>query len=205
MLRICTHVGTYREFLRNGASNNKNSLSQREVTRLLQKDAWFEERFLERVRETVSWFATPRGFKKFFDSDGGKSTEKEKKSTSDEKPKSSDSKKAKGGGGSPGGPLDQFPGGWQQIAISVGLILALYLFMDYQSYREISWKEFFHEFLEPGIVDRLEVVDKRWVRIVSSAKSGGQERNPEFDQHCIPVVIWILYLPNVERWWSCRW
>ncbi|VDM60957.1 unnamed protein product [Angiostrongylus costaricensis] len=46
--------------------------------------------------------------------------------------------------------------------------------MDYQSYKEISWKEFYHEFLEPRIVDRLEVVDKRWVRIISSAKATGQ-------------------------------
>ncbi|KHJ98702.1 ATP-dependent metallopeptidase HflB [Oesophagostomum dentatum] len=197
MLRICTHGGNYRDFLRNGASyliklrnisstssslvscssigdKNENLLSQREVARLLRKDACFEQRFLQRVEETISWFATPKGFKKFFDSDGNKPDEKEKKSSSDETSKSSDSKKAKGGSGSPGGPLDQFPGGWQQIAVSVGLIIALYLFMDYQSYREISWKEFFHEFLEPGIVDRLEVVDKRWVRIVSSAKNTGQ-------------------------------
>ncbi|WKX90183.1 hypothetical protein Q1695_009209 [Nippostrongylus brasiliensis] len=151
---------------------NKNSLSQKEVSRLLQKDARFEERFMERVRETVSWFATPKGFKKFFDSDSGKSTAA-KESTTDTK--STDSKKSKSGGsGGSGSPLDQFPGGWQQIAISIGVIIALYLVMDYQSYREISWKEFFHEFLEPGIVDRLEVVDKRWVRIVSSAKATGQ-------------------------------
>ncbi|VDL76752.1 unnamed protein product [Nippostrongylus brasiliensis] len=127
---------------------------------------------MERVRETVSWFATPKGFKKFFDSDSGKSTAA-KESTTDTK--STDSKKSKSGGsGGSGSPLDQFPGGWQQIAISIGVIIALYLVMDYQSYREISWKEFFHEFLEPGIVDRLEVVDKRWVRIVSSAKATGQ-------------------------------
>uniref|UniRef100_A0A0K0D087 AAA domain-containing protein n=1 Tax=Angiostrongylus cantonensis TaxID=6313 RepID=A0A0K0D087_ANGCA len=79
-----------------------------------------------------------------------------------------------GGGGGSTGPFDQIPGGWQQIAVSVGLIIALYLFMDYQSYKEISWKEFYHEFLEPRIVDRLEVVDKRWVRIISSAKATGQ-------------------------------
>ncbi|VDP40733.1 unnamed protein product [Heligmosomoides polygyrus] len=120
---------------------NKNSLSQREVSRLLQKDVRFEERFIERVKDTVNWLATPKGFKKFFDSGDDKAPEKEKKSTSD-------GAKPSGNGG---GPLDQFPGGWQQIAISIGVIIALYLFMDYQSYREISWKEFFHEFLEPGI------------------------------------------------------
>ncbi|KAK6729015.1 hypothetical protein RB195_006209 [Necator americanus] len=193
MLRICTHSGNYKGFFRNGArpliklrniSSTSSSLvsctsisDEREVVRLLQKDVRFEERFLERVNDAISLFAAPRGFKKFFESDDSKSSVKENKSTSEEKPKSAESKKSKGGSGNPGGtgnPLDQFPGSWQQIALSIGVILALYLFMDYQSYREISWKEFFHEFLEPGIVDRLEVVDKRWVRIVSSAKSSGQ-------------------------------
>ncbi|PIO71954.1 hypothetical protein TELCIR_06130 [Teladorsagia circumcincta] len=133
------------------------------------------ERFVARVRETVSWFATPKGFKKFFDSDGAKSPEKEKeKEKSDDTTKSSDTKKSKSSGssGGPGGAFDQLPGGWQQFAVSIGVIIAIYLIVEYQSYREISWKEFFHEFLEPGIVDRLEVVDKRWVRIVSSAKTG---------------------------------
>jgi hypothetical protein len=34
------------------------------------------------------------------------------------------------------------------------------------AYKEISWKEFVSEFLEKGKVQRLEVVDKRWVRVV---------------------------------------
>ncbi|KAK6054542.1 ATP-dependent metallopeptidase HflB [Cooperia oncophora] len=194
MLRVCMNGRSSREFIQNGAGyliklrclsstssplvscssisdKNKSSLSQKEVSRLLQKDTWFEGRFEKRVRDALNWFATPKGFKKFFDSDDTKSSDKEK---SDSPPKSSDTKKSKssGGSGGSGSPFDQFPGGWQQIAISVGVIIAIYLIIDYQSYREISWKEFFHEFLEPGIVDRLEVVDKRWVRIVSSAKTG---------------------------------
>ncbi|VDO58158.1 unnamed protein product [Haemonchus placei] len=113
-----------------------------------------------RVRDTVNWIATPKGFKKFFDSDDAKTPEKEKTD----------------GAAKPSGTiLINYlfsPGSWQQVAVSIGVIVAIYLFIEYQSYREISWKEFFHEFLEPGIVDRLEVVDKRWVRIVSSAKTG---------------------------------
>lgn len=50
---------------------------------MLQKDVRFEERFIERVKDTVNWLATPKGFKKFFDSGDDKAPEKEKKSTSD--------------------------------------------------------------------------------------------------------------------------
>ena len=47
------------------------------------------------------------------------------------------------------------PGGWQNIAISIGVIIVLYTLNEYNSYREISWKEFFNEFLEPGLVSFL--------------------------------------------------
>lgn len=149
---------------------NINFLTQRELSRLLPSDRWLEVKLVE-LRNAVIRFASPKGFKKFFDFDEKKDSGKEKTSPSSEK-KTSDPMKGKGGGSS--GPFDQIPGGWQQIAVSIGLIVALYLFMDYQSYKEISWKEFFHDFLEPRIVDRLEVVDKRWVRIISSAKATGQ-------------------------------
>nr|CDJ84591.1 Peptidase M41 and ATPase domain containing protein [Haemonchus contortus] len=194
MLRVCMNGKSSNGFIQNGVGyfiklrclastssplvscssindKNKSSLSQKEVSRLLHQDSWFQERFMVRVRDTVNWIAAPKGFKKFFDTDEAKTPEKEK---SDGAAKPSDTKKSKSSGssGGSGGPFEQFPGSWQQVAVSIGVIVAIYLFIEYQSYREISWKEFFHEFLEPGIVDRLEVVDKRWVRIVSSAKTG---------------------------------
>lgn len=200
MLRICVNSKNYRDFISNAASylvrsrrlssrlsslvlcsslnESKSSLTQRELSQLLHNGTWFEKTFLELLefRNAVIPFSSPKGFKKFFDFEMKKGSEKEGSSSSNEKPRSSDPIKGKGssGGGGSTGPFDQFPGGWQQIAVSVGLIIALYLFMDYQSYKEISWKEFYHDFLEPRIVDRLEVVDKRWVRIISSAKATGQ-------------------------------
>jgi AFG3 family protein len=50
----------------------------------------------------------------------------------------------------------------------VAVIIALQFFNEYISYKEISWKEFFSDFLEKGIVERLEVVDKRWVRVITN-------------------------------------
>ena len=71
---------------------------------------------------------------------------------------------------SEGNPLSGI--GWQKIAIAVGVIIALQLLMEYSSYKEISWKEFYHDFLEKRGVDRLEVVDKRWVRVVAKDSGG---------------------------------
>ncbi|CAD6186521.1 unnamed protein product [Caenorhabditis auriculariae] len=151
-----------------------SALTQTQLLNLLRKDKRFEERFIDQVVKTLSLFAsnTPEALKKFFRPDTKKEEQKEGGTQ-----KKDDGSKIGGSGGTGGGkgPLDNFPGQWQQIAFSVAVLLGLYLFMDYQSYREISWKEFYSEFLEPGIVERLEVVDKRWVRIISSSgKHSGQ-------------------------------
>ncbi|CAI5439589.1 unnamed protein product [Caenorhabditis angaria] len=142
----------------------KNSiLKKNEVLFLLNKDKRFEEKFMEQVQKTFQLLARkPNDLKKFFEpkTEESSSTKKEPESS----PKSSSKKPDDSNN-----PFNQFPGGWQQIAISVGILLALYLFMDYQSYKEISWKEFYNEFLETRQVERLEVVDKRWVRVVSSS------------------------------------
>ncbi|CAB3408025.1 unnamed protein product [Caenorhabditis bovis] len=140
------------------AKDDKNAvLKQNEVLYLLNKDKRFEEKFINQVQETIRLFAQkPGDFKKFFKPNKDKPKENSTKSESS------------GGKKDDRNPLN-FPGGWQQIAVSVGVLIALYLFMDYQSYKEISWKEFYNEFLEPGIVERLEVVDKRWVRVISSS------------------------------------
>ncbi len=37
-----------------------------------------------------------------------------------------------------------------------------------QSYEEISWKEFVYQYLNTGKVERLEIVNQKWVRIVLS-------------------------------------
>uniref|UniRef100_A0A8R1IDL2 AAA domain-containing protein n=2 Tax=Caenorhabditis japonica TaxID=281687 RepID=A0A8R1IDL2_CAEJA len=153
------------------AKDDQNSvLKQSEVLHLLAKDRRFEERFFSQVQQTVQYFARkPNDLRKFFKKDSAENEGKSEKKEESGKESGSEKK------GEDNNPLNQFPGGWQQIAISVGILIALYLFMDYQSYREISWKEFYSDFLEPGLVERLEVIDKRWVRVVSSSgKFAGQ-------------------------------
>lgn len=84
---------------------------------------------------------------------------------------------------------------WQKGSVVVGTILLLYLIARQASYKEISWKEFYSDYLGRGNVciyillsylifysilqnikltykvQRLEVVDKKWVRVVTSIPS----------------------------------
>ncbi|PAV74372.1 hypothetical protein WR25_07932 isoform A [Diploscapter pachys] len=155
--------------LPNILNDNNAVLSQREVLRLLSKNKAFEMRFIEKINETVRRFAG-KGLGDIFGG-GDKDGDKDQGKKSDSGSSSSDKKSSSGDG--PSSPFE-FPGNWKQLAMSVGVLIALYLILDYQSYKEISWKEFYNDFLEPGIVDRLEVVDKRWVRVVtSSSKTPG--------------------------------
>ncbi|KAI6203350.1 hypothetical protein M3Y94_00545900 [Aphelenchoides besseyi] len=80
----------------------------------------------------------------------------------------SDPKKTDKDGQAAGGGLNLPGNNWQKVAVAVVVILGLQMLNEYISYKEISWKEFFSEFLEKGQVERLEVVDKRWVRVVTN-------------------------------------
>merc|ERR1719391_1888422 len=83
-------------------------------------------------------------------------------------------KKNFGGGGAGGGGMDD-PNKqkWMQL-IGMGVVAAIGLMlMEQAKYREISWKEFVSNYLSTGRVDKLEVVNNKWVRIIqhSSANS----------------------------------
>uniref|UniRef100_A0AC34GF97 Uncharacterized protein n=1 Tax=Panagrolaimus sp. ES5 TaxID=591445 RepID=A0AC34GF97_9BILA len=136
-----------------------NVLSQREVLTYLYKDMTFNERVHHYTNKALALYASdgPKGFRKIWDD-----YQKEQQAKSAEQVK-----KAATSGGKPGEEPNKNPFGWQKIALAVGVIIALQLIMDYSSYKEISWKEFFHDYLERGLVQRLEVVDKRWVRVVT--------------------------------------
>ncbi|XP_063851531.1 AFG3-like protein 2 [Scylla paramamosain] len=74
-----------------------------------------------------------------------------------------------GGSGGRGGPKPLGEGGererWVALATlaAVGLLgVAAYYQM---SYREITWKEFSKNYLAKGIVEKLEVINKKWVRV----------------------------------------
>jgi len=135
----------------------------------------------------------PKGFEKFF-KDKPKSGEAKKAEAPEPKAQETSSAKPKlprqakpskanqdlsdlfkkgfsGGGGGSGG-----SGGFgnmsdpekQKIASMVGLGLVVVLglgFMNQSKYREISWKEFVGTYLATGRVDRLEVINNKWVKV----------------------------------------
>merc|ERR1719481_781769 len=77
------------------------------------------------------------------------------------------------GGGAGGGMSDPEK---QQLAKLAGLgLLALVgvAVLNQSRYREISWKEFVGSLLSKGVVEKLEVVNKKWVKVhLNTATSG---------------------------------
>ncbi|XP_014261733.1 AFG3-like protein 2 [Cimex lectularius] len=70
------------------------------------------------------------------------------------------------GGSGPGKPLgDSEKEKWLLLGLigMVGLIASIALYE--MGYKEITWKEFVNNFLSKGIVEKLEVVNKKWVRV----------------------------------------
>ncbi|CAG2059833.1 unnamed protein product, partial [Timema podura] len=133
----------------------------------------------------------PKGFEKFFQPGGNKAQKSEKglKEVNKDAPKESQtpppSKTSPGPApskppGSTGKPFDQWRGSgsgsgkfgdnserdkWIIIGM-VGTIAFIGTFAFYEmGYKEIAWKEFVNNFLAKGIVEKLEVVNKKWVRV----------------------------------------
>ena len=141
----------------------------------------------------MNWCSKPpKGFEKFFRdkpkagekvaapkrekvaSEGG-SSKKEIPRPNLSKPKSSNpsedfqelfKKISGGGGGSGGGGMnDQDKQKWMQL-IGMGVVVAIGLaVMNESRYREISWKEFVSSYLAAGRVEKLEVVNNKWVKV----------------------------------------
>ncbi|KAL1403656.1 hypothetical protein pipiens_005599 [Culex pipiens pipiens] len=74
-----------------------------------------------------------------------------------------------GGGGGSGRPIGGGEGGDKEKMIIFGALagVALISTIAYfeMGYKEIAWKEFVNNYLARGIVDKLEVVNKKWVRV----------------------------------------
>ena len=59
---------------------------------------------------------------------------------------------------------------WLPIA-TFGTIIFLIGIMDYlNSFKEITWRDFVHNYLTKSNIDRLEVVNKKWVKVVLKSR-----------------------------------
>ncbi|KPJ03500.1 PREDICTED: AFG3-like protein 2 [Papilio xuthus] len=126
----------------------------------------------------------PKGFEKYFQP--GASQKQTKKSEKDEspapskttpppsKPSSSQDKwninmfsssSGSGRGGGRGGFDNQDREKWMMFgAMGVVTLLASIAYFELR-YREISWRDFVNLYLNKGVVEKLEVINKKWVRV----------------------------------------
>jgi len=137
----------------------------------------------------TAWCARPpKGFEKFFKDkkDGGSSsvhpTKEDTPPTPPPPPKADQQKKtpppdlfnifknAGGGGGGRasgggGGPTGNMPN-WATYGAAGATLIALYYLNDSMGYREVSWKEFVSNFLSKNRVERLLVINNKWVKVI---------------------------------------
>ncbi|XP_044264333.1 AFG3-like protein 2 [Tribolium madens] len=70
---------------------------------------------------------------------------------------------SRGSGGKPFGDGDRDK--WYILGAGAAIAFLATVTMWEMGYKEISWKEFVHSYLTRGIVEKLEVVNKKWVRV----------------------------------------
>ncbi|KAJ8922366.1 hypothetical protein NQ315_004309 [Exocentrus adspersus] len=71
-----------------------------------------------------------------------------------------------GRGGSGGKPFgDNERDKWYILGAAAAIAFLVGVTMWEMGYKEIGWKEFVHSYLQRGVVEKLEVVNKKWVRV----------------------------------------
>ncbi len=57
------------------------------------------------------------------------------------------------------------------LALLAGGGIVFFAIMQYyNSFREITWRDFSNNYLNKGNIERLEVVNKKWVKIILKSK-----------------------------------
>lgn len=137
------------------------------------------------------WFCTnqPKGFEKYFKKKGENPDPESTPSKSNDAQEAKDSQSDGTGGGTGGGGGSNKRGGrrgdslwWKRmqkgefpwddkdfryLAVLVAGIASGFLYLYFRDNgKEITWKDFVHYYLARGLVDRLDVVNKQFVRVV---------------------------------------
>lgn len=115
------------------------------------------------LNNPIVWADPPKGFEGFFKKD-----DNEKKSTT---PKikinfgGDNDKKSSNNQG------DKKPQVDRNVLVFGVAALLLYFTAEYfNSFREITWRDFVNNYLSKGNIEKLEVVNKKWVKIVLKSK-----------------------------------
>ncbi|XP_022909281.1 mitochondrial inner membrane m-AAA protease component AFG3L2 [Onthophagus taurus] len=82
---------------------------------------------------------------------------------------------SRGSGGKPFGEGEKEK--WYIFGATGAIALLATLAFWEMGYKEIGWKEFVHNYLARGVVDKLEVVNKKWVRVKLTAGNSADGAN----------------------------
>ncbi|KRZ13330.1 AFG3-like protein 2 [Trichinella zimbabwensis] len=86
-------------------------------------------------------------------------------------------KRGSSGGGGGGGDDNR----WIFPALSAGASVASVVMLYYYfSYKEITWKDFINIYLSKGLVEKVEVVNKKWVRVCLNPSGSVETKIPWF-------------------------
>jgi len=140
--------------------------------------------YVKEWRQLLNSEKTPGGFEKYFPKGGGGAKKGEKPAAEKSTPKKANDQtgnkfefkleigKGSGGGGS-GGSGGGGGAKFDPLTTigSVGVLAAVLYLMSQAGYKEISYKDFLNSYLMSGSVERLEVVNKKWVKVKLSNQS----------------------------------
>ncbi|KAF7491995.1 AFG3-like protein 2 [Sarcoptes scabiei] len=133
---------------------------------------WFEKsRFLLQQNQSEK---VPDGFGKFFPQKKSPNTSNQNKKTQERSP-DFDQKKIEfkfsfgPRTGGAGGGKSTDPNVWSIVGFLGTVSFLIFYSMIKNRYREITWKEFINQYLQSGMVEKLEVVNKKWVRVKFAA------------------------------------
>ncbi|KFD61592.1 hypothetical protein M514_04173 [Trichuris suis] len=137
----------------------------------------------------------PKGFGRFYPgAEGERKDEPKKEEKAEQPPEKADSEPnpsdwqgffkrppfAQVRTGGPGG--GEQDNRWLLSAVSIGASMAaIVVLYYYMGYREITWKEFVNSYLSKGAVDKLEVVNKKWVRVYLNPLTAAEPKIPWFN------------------------
>jgi len=118
----------------------------------------------------------PKGFEKYFPNSQKSSSSTEKKDEGSQNPFDFKKFSSTGGGGGSGGEKNSDDKNSEQMnqiktlfPMAFGLaLISTYMYFN-ELYKEISWREFVNDHLNKNTVDRLEVINKKWVKVISKS------------------------------------
>ncbi|KAJ8951369.1 hypothetical protein NQ318_009305 [Aromia moschata] len=106
-----------------------------------------------------------------------------------------------GSGGKPFGDGDREK--WYVLGAAAAIAFLATVTMWEMGYKEISWKEFVQSYLQRGVVEKLEVVNKKWVRVKllpgNTADGARNLENAQIEMNLEPPnFIPVIYKTEIE-------